>query len=210
MAAGSGSHSALAKPECICTRITCNLGPAVQSGCREHAASCTLLTCKDSRSTVCACLIRLPYSGILLCVVICRHWDVYLVQTSILSIRRTVHSHLVKFTVMLISTTLHSMTNLSYAQESCSNQVALPHTGTSSFGMSGVNAHAILSGPAIQAQNPRPVLLHLMQRHPYWPVPKPHHLLECTVKGRLHCCFLLNMSKPELAYLGDHKVGVYI
>jgi hypothetical protein len=85
------------------------------------------------------------------------------------------------------------------------------HAGTSSFGMSGVNAHAIFApGKASHAaQSPlAPAWQHQRQR--YWAIPEPHHLLgplKSSASGKAPgCAFALDLCKPELAYLGDHMV----
>lgn len=46
--------------------------------------------------------------------------------------------------------------------------------GCSSFGMSGVNAHALLSTPHVQE---RPGMALFWQRRRYWPLPAPHPML---------------------------------
>lgn len=82
--------------------------------------------------------------------------------------------------------------------------------GTSSFGMSGVNAHALFSPAPEKDQGARPVLLGIasyLQRKLVWPVPHPHHLLQlCTASSPQQAAFSFNIVAMMLAYLADHKV----
>ena len=80
-------------------------------------------------------------------------------------------------------------------------------TGTSSFGMSGVNAHAIFMPPTSRSHSfgervPPPFL-----QHRYWPVVVARHLLgpaRAGSHGKL--VFACALECQELAYLWDHKV----
>ena len=87
--------------------------------------------------------------------------------------------------------------------------------GTCSFGMSGVNAHALLSAPAADAalQAPAAVAGVLSwQRSSYWPSPLLHPLLllanvgpSSHGRGRLAEC-AANLSASSLAWMRDHAV----
>lgn len=84
-------------------------------------------------------------------------------------------------------------------------------SGTSSFGMSGVNAHALLSAAPGRSQadgSPLPVLHRL--RH--WVLAPAYHLAgrpypSLSSRGLGSTCSLVaNLASPELSYLWDHKV----
>ena len=82
-----------------------------------------------------------------------------------------------------------------------------PVAGSSSFGMSGVNAHALLS-PAEGAPAPAaaaPLSWHLQR---YWPVPQQHRLVQLPrVVGADVVRFAAAVSSTAgLAYLWDHRV----
>jgi hypothetical protein len=78
--------------------------------------------------------------------------------------------------------------------------------GTSSFGMSGVNAHAIFTAaPIVERMQAASSVRYQRQR--CWAVAAPHHLLGPAQPGRERCSFALDLLKPELSYLGDHQVG---
>jgi hypothetical protein len=79
--------------------------------------------------------------------------------------------------------------------------------GTSSFGMSGVNAHAIFGQIHPSAEGggtAKPAAQLLRQR--FWPFPWPQKMavrVGCT-PGR--ALFVADLRAAELAYLSDHKV----
>ena len=78
--------------------------------------------------------------------------------------------------------------------------------GTSSFGMSGVNAHAIFTAaPIVERMQAASSVRYQRQR--CWAVAAPHHLLGPAQPGRERCSFALDLLKPELSYLGDHQVS---
>jgi acyl transferase domain-containing protein len=90
--------------------------------------------------------------------------------------------------------------------------------GTSSFGMSGVNAHALLSAPAAytspQASAAEARVLS-WQRSSYWASPTPHPLLLAATAGpssygrppgRLVEC-IADLSTSSLAWFRDHAVN---
>ena len=84
------------------------------------------------------------------------------------------------------------------------------NAGTSSFGMSGVNAHAILAPPAaVGAAAAAPAAPLAWQRglrclvEALVPL---HPLLATAVKAKQSLAFRLPLSRPALAFLWDHKV----
>lgn len=79
--------------------------------------------------------------------------------------------------------------------------------GTSSFGMSGVNAHAIFlaATPGSEVNDAGTALTYHRQR--YWAICKPFHLLGAMRAGKKHSSsFALDLCASELAFLGDHLV----
>ena len=83
--------------------------------------------------------------------------------------------------------------------------------GTSSFGMSGVNAHALVSAQAQLAMDSVPRTPLEWDRSSYWPHPLPHPLLHvATVQPResrrrmMDCA--VDLSAAALAWLYDHQV----
>ena len=73
--------------------------------------------------------------------------------------------------------------------------------------MSGVNAHAIFApAPDLAPYCAAPTWQHVRQR--YWAVPEPHHLLGPLRDAKFgkSASFVLDLCKPEFAYLGDHQV----
>ena len=88
--------------------------------------------------------------------------------------------------------------------------------GTSSFGMSGVNAHMLLSVPARLADRALPQRLRLpWQRQRHWPLPSPHALLaRCLPIGDdsvgqpgAAVLFACELSSCRAAFLHDHCVS---
>ena len=78
------------------------------------------------------------------------------------------------------------------------------HPGTSSFGMSGVNAHVIFqSGPVRQAPPDR---AHSYTRQRFWVIPVPYKLLGRFKAGRPACSWSCNLTQLESLYIRDHKV----
>ena len=85
-----------------------------------------------------------------------------------------------------------------------------PMAGTSSFGMSGVNAHALLSASG-QGMAEAGSSSSAWQRAAYWPSPQRHLLLQQAAvrlgssASRLLDC-AADLSAPGLAWLRDHSV----
>ncbi|CAL8465609.1 g5145 [Coccomyxa elongata] len=90
-----------------------------------------------------------------------------------------------------------------------SSQVA---AGTSSFGMSGVNAHALFSAPDLapgdssDESSKSPALTWRAERH--WVAPAVQRLLRSFSwgAGGGTCSFSVDLSAPHLTYLLDHQV----
>ena len=84
------------------------------------------------------------------------------------------------------------------------------NAGTSSFGMSGVNAHAVFSGPAATALPTSRQLLTSslpLRRQRHWAVVSPYYLVGMLVGFRSERCQLATMLRvADLGYLWDHKV----
>ena len=103
----------------------------------------------------------------------------------------------------------NKMSSLELDDHKCGVHTAC--AGTSSFGMSGVNAHAIFV-PAKASQAAHSPLVPAWQHHRqrYWAIPEPHRLLgplKSSAGGTAPgCAFALDLCKAELAYLGDHMV----
>lgn len=80
--------------------------------------------------------------------------------------------------------------------------------GTSSFGMSGVNAHALLAAPH-RSRVSSDAQLSAWRRKRCWPAPATSPLLLRSIgtqqgaTGWLH--FSLHPAIPSLAYLQDHR-----
>ena len=85
--------------------------------------------------------------------------------------------------------------------------------GTSSFGMSGVNAHVIVSAPADSTQ-----LLHseagaaagkcLLHSQRLWPLPAAHPLLRSTLAAAGQALFSCALAQPALSFLWQqHAAG---
>jgi hypothetical protein len=84
---------------------------------------------------------------------------------------------------------------------------ALPLAGTSSFGMSGVNAHMLLrSGTQVDSLPPTTPLVWQRQRH--YPVPPAQAVLASASTGSAgSAAFACDLGSPRLAFLRDHVVG---
>ena len=80
--------------------------------------------------------------------------------------------------------------------------------GTSSFGMSGVNAHMLLS-PAVGARAPTDGTASLpWEQQRYWPVPQQHRLLQVPCLGGGGARFAAAVSATAaLGYLWDHTIS---
>lgn len=76
--------------------------------------------------------------------------------------------------------------------------------GTSSFGMSGINAHAILRSRGTVEEGIKSCLP--WRRHRCWPRPQAHALLLSVTVTRGIACFACNLKTPRLAYLAEFQV----
>ena len=110
-------------------------------------------------------------------------------------------SRCMQLTPMRVSPGLPSAAGVS-AQAGCC-------TGTSSFGMSGVNAHAIF-GSADGQQTPAPAAAGPLIRLRHWPNPPLRHLLGAACSMRKAITFGVSLLAPQLAFLPDHKVPLSV
>ena len=81
--------------------------------------------------------------------------------------------------------------------------------GTSSYGMSGVNAHALLEMPqATGLAEPATAAPALLRRERHWALAPALHLAARALPspGSAACSFLTSLGHPDLAHLWDHKV----
>lgn len=81
--------------------------------------------------------------------------------------------------------------------------------GTSSFGMSGVNAHLVLARHAdpVSANRPLPGRQPLLWHHlRCWPAPPRHVMLHCTSCSLPAAVYAVALGAPALHYLWDHQV----
>lgn len=80
--------------------------------------------------------------------------------------------------------------------------------GTSSFGMSGVNAHAIFSHTSASHLTEHPPAADPFQRKRYWPCPLPLHFTgQASCRAPQKPVFVLDLMAPKLAFLCDHQIG---
>ncbi|BDA51457.1 probable inactive phenolphthiocerol synthesis polyketide s at N-terminal half [Coccomyxa sp. Obi] len=90
------------------------------------------------------------------------------------------------------------------------NRVSPVAAGTSSFGMSGVNAHALFSAPDVGQDDSSDESTHALtwQSERHWVVPAAHGLLRSFTGGEVGgtCIFSVDLSAPSLAYLLHHQV----
>ncbi len=80
--------------------------------------------------------------------------------------------------------------------------------GTSSFGMSGVNAHALLSPPAGAASAAEACTSLLWQPVRHWPIPQQHRLLQMPrLAGSSSVRFAASLTgTPALHFCWDHVI----
>ena len=103
--------------------------------------------------------------------------------------------------------------NKGFFRPQVDNSFSQVAAGTSSFGMSGVNAHALFSAPDLVPGDPSdesskfPALTWCAERH--WVGPAAHRLLRSFSWGAAGgtCSFSVDLSAPNLAYLLDHQVN---
>lgn len=79
------------------------------------------------------------------------------------------------------------------------------HAATSSFGMSGVNAHAIFSSSSTTERKTSKTQAHL-HRQRFWPFPWPHIFAAGTTCSAGRASFATNLQAASLSYLNDHQV----
>lgn len=79
-------------------------------------------------------------------------------------------------------------------------------TGTSSFGMSGVNAHAIFCGSAVECGTPCGASSRKMLRTRHWPSPEALYMVGQATITEAQCSFHIDLALPDFSWLGDHKV----
>lgn len=78
--------------------------------------------------------------------------------------------------------------------------------GTSSFGMSGVNAHAIFSGSTAANRSMPGLRLGKLFATRHWPSPKALHMVGQASISKNVCSFALDLASPDFSFLGHHKV----
>lgn len=83
-------------------------------------------------------------------------------------------------------------------------------SGTSSFGMSGVNAHMLLEAVHEVCEGAGGEI-GALQRRRHWVLAPVHHLVGHAVPSALHqktwCSLAIDLSRAGLSYLHDHQVG---
>lgn len=81
--------------------------------------------------------------------------------------------------------------------------------GTSSFGMSGVNAHALLQPWWIPGNTENPATHGGLLRLRHWALPPVFHfydnVLQTRHQRRQQWVYYIDIRKPELSYLNDHQ-----
>ena len=78
--------------------------------------------------------------------------------------------------------------------------------GTSSFGMSGVNSHVLLSRPASGQLPVGPAQRQAFARARCWTGPPPHPLLQFASPAQEEILVQAAIARTNLAYLLDHQV----
>ena len=89
-----------------------------------------------------------------------------------------------------------------YGYNNCKNELA----GTSSFGMSGVNAHALMC-PSASGQAPQSLSRQQFARARFWTSVPLHPLLQCAIPISGQLLLQSELNKCNLAYLYDHQVN---
>lgn len=84
-------------------------------------------------------------------------------------------------------------------------------TGTSSFGMSGVNAHALMEASHAGDAQPEAPAVKLMARRKLWPLAPALHMaqraLVSSYRVAAKCSIALNLAAAPLAFLWDHGIA---
>lgn len=79
--------------------------------------------------------------------------------------------------------------------------------GTSSFGMSGVNAHALLSHPGSGHIHHKPANVQQLQGSRYWSFPDLNPFVHMIIPTAGELLIQSNLATANLAYLYDHQVS---
>lgn len=88
-----------------------------------------------------------------------------------------------------------------------------PLVGTSSFGMSGVNAHIMFQATVDSTATGSPADAVTMFKQHLWALAPAYHMLSVATVARplssqsVRCAFLIDTAKPTLAFLQDHQVA---
>ncbi|PSC74792.1 Polyketide synthase [Micractinium conductrix] len=79
--------------------------------------------------------------------------------------------------------------------------------GTSSFGMSGVNAHAVMESSPDICDRVWSSSTSMLQRQRHWALVPAFHLSGTAQQFGPRCSFVVALSQPALSFLLDHQVG---
>ena len=78
--------------------------------------------------------------------------------------------------------------------------------GTSSFGMSGVNAHAVVESSLDICDRVLSSSTPMLQRQRHWALAPAFQLAGTALQFGPRCSFLVTVSRPALSFLHDHQV----
>ena len=92
------------------------------------------------------------------------------------------------------------------AQRAQSEQQGPPLAGTSSFGMSGVNAHLLLSAGQEASLPAGSSALRLLRNQRLWPLPAVHPLLTAAMTARQEALYVCDLRQAPLAELWQQAV----
>ena len=79
--------------------------------------------------------------------------------------------------------------------------------GTSSFGISGVNGHALVSCTPSEQPRSADFRHQQMYRSRYWSLPEAHPLLQSTAPAAGDLVLQASLSKANLLYIYQHQVN---